>query len=157
MPTEHPGEALPSWYIPDPEGEDLRPDPDAATTVADLVWTMRAYRVWAGNASLQTLAVRCRHQVSKSTFQRVLAGEALPTLLVLQSFMDACGATPGYRERFERAWRRLDAERARPAASGRAPYLSVLSAQATEGPSAFQPARAAGTPQSPWPPSNDRD
>jgi hypothetical protein len=32
---------LPPWYGPDSNGKDLRPDPDAITTVAELLEAMR--------------------------------------------------------------------------------------------------------------------
>jgi hypothetical protein len=98
---------LPPWYVPDPDGLDLRPDPDRITTVAELLAAMRKYRAWAGNPSFRMLAARCRNHVSASVLCAALKGERLPRLEVVREFIGACGATAEYRERFDRAWRRL--------------------------------------------------
>ncbi len=102
--------SVPPWYVPDIEGTDLRPDPDAVTTVPELLEAMRLYHAWAGNASFQTLAGRCRYRVSMSTFSAVLTGDKVPTLSVLQNLIAACGTTPEYWHRFEAAWRRVAGE-----------------------------------------------
>ncbi len=99
--------SVPPWYVSDPPGQDLRPDPDAVTTVPELLEAMCEYHQWAGNASFQTLAGRCRYRVSMSTFSAVLAGDKAPTLPVLQNLIAACGSTPEYYARFEAAWRRV--------------------------------------------------
>lgn len=98
---------LPPWYIPDDDGVDLRPDPDVVTSVPEFLKAMRRYLVWAGNPSFRTLAQRCRHRVSESTFYAALNGSALPRFPVVHDFIGACGATDEYWERFELAWRRL--------------------------------------------------
>lgn len=98
---------LPPWYIADAEGTDLRPDPDQVTTVAELLDAMRLYHIWAGNASFRTLAERCRHRVSASTFCKVLKGSEMPSLALVRDLIGACGATQEYRERFDNAWRRV--------------------------------------------------
>jgi hypothetical protein len=38
------GPMLPPWYAPDLPGQDLRPDPDAISTVAELLEAMRPDR-----------------------------------------------------------------------------------------------------------------
>lgn len=101
-----PAVTLPPWYCPDPEGTDLRPDPDLVATPAELRKAMRLYRTWSGNPSFRTLAARCRNRVSASAFSSALAGDRLPPLRVLQNFTAACGATPEYYRRFELAWQR---------------------------------------------------
>jgi len=98
---------LPPWYMPDADGEDLRPDPDAVTTVAELLTAMRLYRIWAGNPSCRTLQSRCRGRVSASAFCVALKGDALPPLALVRDLIGACGATGEYRDCFERAWRRV--------------------------------------------------
>lgn len=100
---------LPPWYVSDPPGKDLRPDPDAITTVPQLLAAMRLYHMWSGNPRLVVLAHRCRHRVSASTFRRALEGDALPSLPVLHDLIGACGSTPEYRERFEQAWHKVAA------------------------------------------------
>lgn len=97
---------LPPWYVPDPEGTDLRPDPDAVTTAAELLTAMRLYRIWSGNPTFRVLAARCRNRVSAPAFGSALAGDRLPPLKVVQNFTAACGATPEYYARFESAWQR---------------------------------------------------
>jgi hypothetical protein len=47
---------LPPWYVLDVEGTDLRPDPDAITTVEGLIAAMRRYRIWAGTPSFRVMA-----------------------------------------------------------------------------------------------------
>jgi hypothetical protein len=98
---------LPPWYISDIDGVDLRPDPDTITTVAQLQYAMRQYRVWAGNPSFHTLSQRCRNRVSASSLCQALTSDDLPPLKVVRDFIGACGATREYRDRFERTWRRL--------------------------------------------------
>lgn len=101
---------LPPWYIPDTEGTDLRPDPDAVTSPADLLRAIRTYHAWSGNPSVQTLAKRCRHRVSATQFSLILNGQGRLTLPVLRDLVAACGTTPGYWRRFEAAWRRVARE-----------------------------------------------
>jgi hypothetical protein len=99
---------LPPWYVPDVEGTDLRPDPDAITTVPGLVAAMRRYRIWAGGPSFRVLAARCRQRVSASAFCAALGSQRkLPSRELVRDFVGACGVTEEYLERFDRAWRRL--------------------------------------------------
>jgi hypothetical protein len=100
---------LPPFYIPDLDGTDLRPDPDAIQTVADLIEAMRDYRRWAGNPSFRDLAKRCHYRFAASTFCKVLKGSALSRPDVAHDFIGACGATAEYQERFDNAWRRVAA------------------------------------------------
>jgi hypothetical protein len=105
--------AVPPWYVPDTEGTDLRPDPDAVTTPAGLLRAIRMYHTWSGNPSAQTLAKRCRHRVSAAQFGLILNGQGRLTLPVLRDLVAACGTTPEYWRRFERAWRRVAGEAGR--------------------------------------------
>ena len=124
MNAGRPGQ-LPPWYVADPEGTDLRPDPDAVTTPAELLTAMRLYRTWSGNPPFRVLAARCLNRVSAPAFSSALAGDKLPPLRVLQNFIAACGATPEYYARFELAWRRAGRPRGGP---GEAPVLLVRTA-----------------------------
>lgn len=93
--------------LPDPPGMDLRPDPDAIVTPADLSGALRAYRVWAGNVSYRNLAKRSGHRYAWGTFRNVLHRKTQPRLEMVREFLDACGCEEDYRERFEAAWRRI--------------------------------------------------
>lgn len=99
--------SLPPWYVPDPPGKDLRPDPDAITTVAQLIEAMRVYRVWAANVSYRQLSTVCRNRVSPSGFHAALHRGTLPSFELVRDFLGACGATEDYRDRFLTAWRRV--------------------------------------------------
>lgn len=93
----------------DPPGGDLRPDPDAIATPAQLAWALGAYRAWAGNVSFRTLAARCDHRVSAPAFQAMLKRGALPRLELVREFLLACGVHPGYLKQFVHAWHRVAA------------------------------------------------
>jgi hypothetical protein len=87
---------------------DLRPDPDAITTVPGLIAAMRRYRIWAGAPSFRVLAARCRQRVSASAFCAALSNQhRLPSRELIRDFIGGCGATQDYLERFDQAWRRL--------------------------------------------------
>lgn len=92
---------------PDPAGQDLRPDPDAINTVAELIEGMRLYRIWAGNVSYRELAFRCQNRFSSSGFHKALHNGTLPGFDLARDFIGACGATEDYQSRFLLAWRRV--------------------------------------------------
>jgi hypothetical protein len=96
---------VPPWYIAG--AEHLRPDPDAVTTVAELIEAMRLYRIWAGDASFRDLAKRCGGRASAPALFAVLKQDSLPRLALVRDFVGSCGATADYRERFDAAWRRV--------------------------------------------------
>lgn len=106
---------LPPWYAPDLPGQDLRPDPDTITTVAELLEAMRLYRIWAGNISYRKLSAVCRNRFSPSGFHKALNGGTLPGFELVRDFIGACGATEDYRDRFLAAWRRVAIDVARAA------------------------------------------
>lgn len=100
-----------SWQtpaIPDLHGHDQRPDPLQATTEAEFVAAMRAYRIWAGNPSLRQMQDRCGGQISYSTFRNMLAGTTVPTqLATLETFVRVLGGTAEDLQRWTTAWRRF--------------------------------------------------
>lgn len=107
---------LPPWYVPDPPGQDMRPDPDVITTIPGLVNAMRRYRIWAGAPAFRVMAARCRQRVSSSAFCAALGSQhKLPRRELVRDFIGACGAEPEYRERFDRAWQRLASAAGNPA------------------------------------------
>lgn len=99
-------------YLPDTEGHDLRPDPDAIRSVPELLEALRRYRTWAGNPPFRLLATRCCQRVVASTFCETLKGTELPRLAVVRDLVGACGCTAEYQVQFERAWRRLRVSKA---------------------------------------------
>lgn len=99
--------ALPPESVPDPEGQDLRPDPAKIQTASELIASLREYRAWAGNPSYRQMAWRCRNRVSASAFHVILGKDTLPSARLVREFIGACGATDEYRRQFERAWRRV--------------------------------------------------
>jgi hypothetical protein len=93
--------------IPDIEGLDLRPDPLAAATAAELVACLRAFRTWAGQPPLRQIAARSRQAVSYTTIQKVLTHDKLPSLTATLAILAGCGATHEYQRSFATAWRRI--------------------------------------------------
>ena len=105
--TQPPGAGRDSGGIPlavtDAEGFDLRPDPLQARTPAELVRTLRDYRIWAGEPSYRELARRST--VAASTFCTTLRGDELPSLHFTLALVDACSGSEEDRRRFATAWR----------------------------------------------------
>jgi len=90
--------------------DDPRPDPDAVSTVPDLLAAMRAYHNQARLTAPRTHAARSRHlAIAPAVYAAAEKGE-LPSLVLLRDLMAVCRAEPGYAERFEAAWRRMGGE-----------------------------------------------
>jgi hypothetical protein len=85
----------------------LCPDPLMADTAAELVDTLRRYRIWAGEPSFRQMAVDSHQLAAASTLCAALNGEALPTLDVVQGVVIGCGGSEEDQKRFAAAWRRI--------------------------------------------------
>lgn len=93
--------------VPDAPGYDLKPDPLAAWTPAELVAALAGYREWAGNPSYRGMAQACRQRASAATLQRVLHGESLPRLEHVIAVIEGCGGSIADQERYMLAWRKI--------------------------------------------------
>ena len=105
--------------VGDAAGQNLRPDPAAAQTPAELAALLRRFRAWAGNPSYRDMAQRADHRAAASTMCKVLHRGELPARLdVVDAIIEGCGGSEEDRQRFATAWRRLtmpaDAEQAPP-------------------------------------------
>ena len=90
---------------------DLRSNPAAVRTSAELIATLRTFRVWAGQPSFRAMAQRCGHRATASTMCTILGSDELPELLeAIDAIVEACGGEEDQR-RFASAWRRLALER----------------------------------------------
>jgi hypothetical protein len=97
--------------VEDVDGHDLKPDPLATRTPAELVEAMRRYREWAGNPSFRKMAAAARRRVGASTFCSLLRSNELPTLDVVIAFIIGCRGSEEDQQRFATAWRQIVDER----------------------------------------------
>ncbi|MBF8187701.1 hypothetical protein ITP53_18550 [Nonomuraea sp. K274] len=116
------GSMFPSFaVVDDVEGfEDLKPDPLAATTVAEFLEAMRVFRIWAGEDPLAELARRSRGAFATSTLCETLSEantKRLPTLRVVKAFIRACGGNDNDVRAWTTAWRAVRLRAARGASS----------------------------------------
>jgi hypothetical protein len=93
--------------VPDAPGYDLKPDPLATRSAADLVAALAGYREWAGNPSYRGMAHACRQRASAATLQRVLHEDAMPKLEHVIAVIEGCGGSTADQERFMLAWRKI--------------------------------------------------
>jgi hypothetical protein len=89
-----------------------RPDPLEARTQAELMATLRRYRVWAGERSYREMATRLNRQsshvrIAASTLCAVLSRDKLPRLEMFTRLAFACGAEDDDLTRFQAAWRKI--------------------------------------------------
>ena len=92
----------------DAAGHDLRPDPLAARTGAELMETLRQFREWAGRPPYREMAARCGHRAGVSTMNTALRRDELPDRLwLLDAIVEGCGGTEEDRAGFSTAWRML--------------------------------------------------
>jgi hypothetical protein len=112
----------------DTAGHDLKPDPLAARTPAELVDALRSYRVWAGEPSFRDMANQAGQVVAASTLCTALKNDGLPPLKVVVAIVTGCGGSTEDQERFATAWRRL-----RLGISGDRPLLQIVPPQTVEG------------------------
>lgn len=123
--------------VPDASGIDLRPDPLAATTGAELVDALRRYRQWAGDPSFRAMAAQAGQQVAHTTMYSALAGTSLPKLRVVLAVVAGCGGGHDDQRAFASAWRQIKAgdvtaglgARAAGSRQGDVPELSLCASQ----------------------------
>jgi hypothetical protein len=92
---------------PDADGVDLRPDPLNASTGAELVAALRAYRVWAGEPPFRRMAAASGQRAAAATLCTALNRGELPTLDVVLAIVAGCGGSDEDQRRWATAWRRL--------------------------------------------------
>ena len=96
----------------DLQGYELKPDPLAARSAADLILALREYRVWAGDPSFRTMARKAAQRVSASALCVALGDAALhrdelPRLPVIIAVVAACGGDQDDHAAWATAWRLL--------------------------------------------------
>jgi hypothetical protein len=117
------GKRAPLKVLPD-LGEDLRPDPGAACTAAELMSCLRQFRTWSGNPSYRDMAAGAGQRSSASAMHAVLGGGDLPDrFAAIDAIVEGCGGSEEDRQRFATAWRRLALG---PASGGGTARLLVL-------------------------------
>jgi hypothetical protein len=94
-------------------GYELKPDPLAVTSAADLIRALREYKTWAGDLSLRNIARSCDHQVSPAAICLALGDAALernelPRLPIVVAVVSACSSNDeGELATWATAWRML--------------------------------------------------
>lgn len=92
--------------LDDADGHDLRPDPLASTTPAELMKCARQFRIWAGNRGLRVMSLHIRHALSAQTLSILLRSDQLPRQMeTMRLLIEACGGDVEYQKRFITAWR----------------------------------------------------
>lgn len=114
--------------VPDTEGYDLKPDPLAAQTAAELVAALREYRVWAGEMPWRKIAAAAGQTVAYSRLFTALRSDELPDLTVVRTLIVGCGGREEELQRWVTAWRRIRMGRldVRQASARPAPVLKML-------------------------------
>jgi hypothetical protein len=97
----------PAVSQPDADGCDLKPDPAAARTSADLMDAVRAFRAWAGNPSYRGMAAASGGRVGYTTLHAALQRNELPALYVIEAIISGCRGDFSDVAGFVSAWRRL--------------------------------------------------
>jgi hypothetical protein len=100
------------WQPADLPGYNLKPDPMAARSAADLIRALRDYRVWAGDVSFRALARKSGQLASASAMCNALGDPALsrnelPRLSVVTAVVVGCGGTRDDQAAWATAWRLL--------------------------------------------------
>jgi hypothetical protein len=93
--------------VRDARGFDLKPNPLAASTSAELVVSLRRYREWSGDTPFRKMAAQARQKVSSSRMCTALRNDSLPTLKVVLAIVEGCGGSPDDQRAFATAWRRI--------------------------------------------------
>jgi hypothetical protein len=91
----------------DADGVDLRPDPRAVTSAAEMAAALRAYRIWSGEPSYRTLGAMVGQVVAASTLCTALSEGRLPRLAVATAVTAACGGSEQEQRRWATARRRI--------------------------------------------------
>lgn len=96
--SEQPGDAA---------GSDLKPNPCAATTVAEFIEALWKYKAWSGDPSWRRMAARTGQAVVHSTMYAAMNGDALPKFDVVRAIIIGCNGGDDDLESYTRAWRRI--------------------------------------------------
>jgi len=103
--SEQPGDAA---------GSDLKPNPCAATTVAEFIEALWKYKAWSGDPSWRRMAARTGQAVVHSTMYAAMNGDTLPKLDVVRAIIIGCGGGEDDLTVFVTAWRRIATAARRP-------------------------------------------
>ncbi|MEZ7132650.1 hypothetical protein ACBR40_45570 [Nonomuraea sp. AD125B] len=91
-------------------GHDLEPDPLRASTKEEFLEVMREFHVWAGELSYREISLNSRKSVGASTLCEALDPNKrprLPTLKLVQAFIQGCGGDEDTVARWTTAWRQV--------------------------------------------------
>lgn len=99
--------AGPYRAVSDADGYALCPDPLAARSAAELMATLRRYRIWAGEPSYRQMARSQAGKPGASTLNAALRSDELPSLSLVLAVVNGCGGSAEDLRRFATAWRRL--------------------------------------------------
>jgi hypothetical protein len=89
-------------------GNNLRPDPLAASTAAELMAALRARRIWGGLPGFRMMSMRAGHRASPSTMCTALKGDKLPSLDVVRALVEGSGGDKEEVKLYATAWRDQD-------------------------------------------------
>jgi hypothetical protein len=99
--------SVPTWVVEDAEGFDLRPDPLAARTPAELMAALRQYREWAGQPPYRKMASHSGRPIAASTLCTALNKNDLPPMSVVLAIVAGCGGGEEEQQRYATAWRQI--------------------------------------------------
>ena len=97
----------PAPPVEDAAGHDLRPNPLAASTAAELLTALRALRVWGGKPGCRVMAMRAGHRAAPSTLCTALKSVSLPSLDVVRALVEGAGGSKEDVKLYATAWRQI--------------------------------------------------
>lgn len=103
-----PPEAPADPIMPDSQDARFCPDPQHANDAAELLDTLRRFRVWAGRPSYRAMARQCGNRYAPSTLHGALHSGKLPGLDILLAVVHGCRGSGEHAQAFATAWRRLE-------------------------------------------------
>jgi hypothetical protein len=93
--------------VADAPGARFCPDPQNATTDAELMDALRAFWVWTGRPSYRIMAEQCGNRYAASTLHGALRSDKLPGLDMLLAIVLGCRGATEHQQAFATAWRQL--------------------------------------------------
>jgi hypothetical protein len=106
-----------SQQISDAFGDDLKPNPNTATTPAEFNGTLRQYKAWCGDPSWRAIARKAAKKtgivVIHSTIWNAVNSASLPKMEVVKAIVIGCDGSEDDLNSFVAAWRRIALNKAR--------------------------------------------
>lgn len=93
--------------VPDIHGLGRCPDPSGARTPTEFVNVLRMYHVWAGKPSYRVMQRRIDKRFGASTLHNALHNDKMPSMVMVESIIQACDGTADHQQMYARAWRSI--------------------------------------------------